>query len=58
MLRHQTRRKLRAKVHRVAVVVRLPRAELVAPLPEEVARHAVGGERERGLLPAALDGAA
>jgi hypothetical protein len=38
--------------------VRLAAAQPVAPLPEEVGAHAVGGERERRLLPVALDGAA
>lgn len=58
MLRDKARRQLRAKVHRVAVVVGLAGAQIIAPLPEGVGAHAVGGERERRLLPGALDGAA
>lgn len=58
MVGHQAGGQRGAVVDRVAVVVRLARAQLVAPLPEEVARHAVGGERERGLLPRLLDVAA
>ena len=49
---------VRAVVDRVAVVVRLSGAELVAPLPEQVGAHAVGGEVEGGLLPGLLDVAA
>jgi len=58
MLGDKTLSKLRAVVYRVSVVVGLAGAELVAPLPEEVARHALVALGERRLLPAALDGAA
>lgn len=51
MVRDQARRQAGAVKHRVAVVVRLADAELLAPLPEEVAARAVGAEGQRGLLP-------
>lgn len=54
MVRDQARGKGRAVVNGVAVVGRLSRAQLVTPLPEHVASHALGGERERGLLPGRL----
>ena len=44
----------RVVVDGVAVVVRLAGAQLVAPLPEQIAAHAVVGQRQGGLLPRSL----
>lgn len=55
MLRHQTLKLLASIVKRVPVIWRLPRAQGIAILPVQVARHArrVQGRR----LPRLLDGA-
>ena len=55
VVRDQARRQARAEVDGIPIIVRLARADLVTPLPKQVAAHAVGGEGERGLLPGLLD---
>lgn len=47
MISDQAREVAGPIVDGVAIIVRSTRAQLVAPLPEEVARHAILGPRSR-----------
>jgi hypothetical protein len=53
VLLHHTSILIRPVVDRIAIIMGLPRAKGIAPLPEEVARNPRGADRSR--LPGNLD---